>query len=313
MIDVFNIPNSDLKTQIFYTTASGATNQWQTWSKPANAKMIYFTVIGGGAGGAGGFASVGTRNGGAGGGGSSLTIGLFPASVLPDTLYIQVGAGGAGSTGTPTGTATNPLSGNSGSLSYVSISASTDNANVILASGTVAARGGAGGTSGTGGAGGTAFSDNNSIIAKIGIVYSIAGQAGGNSGAGAVGNSITVTNLPITGGAGGGGATSSLSYSGGSINSFAFLPTLFGGISGSTGSNGFDSKIFNNNNTSIDNILLLTGGAGGGGASGITGGNGGNGAYGSGGGGGGAGSNASPFSGGTGGNGGNGIVIITCI
>jgi hypothetical protein len=309
MNDTFNIPNNELKTQVFYTTAIGI-SQWQTWTKPANAKLIFFTVIGGGGGGAGGTVGIltGGRAGGGGGGGSSITRGLFPASILPDTLYIQVGVGGAGGAGMVSGGQNG--AGGAGGLSYVSMSANTDFANIVLASGTAAATGGVGNST-NGGTAGTAFLVTNSIIGRIGLFTSTAGQIGANGATGAIGANITPANLPITGGASGGGAGSSVSYSGGSINAFAFVPKLHGGASGSTGSDGYEIDLVYNNMTNSD-ILFFTGGAGGGGLFNGGGGNGGHGGYGSGGGGGGAGF-VTGFSGGTGGTGGDGVIIITCL
>ena len=303
MIDNFHIPNNDLKTQVFYTNESN--NSWQTWSKPSNAKFVHIFMLGGGGGGGGGASTVSaTRVGGTGGGGSSITQSIFPLTLLPDTLYIHVGGGGAG--GSPT------IQGSAGSLSYISVQPNIIATNLILASGGVAATGGNGAASGNG-AGGTIFSNTQAFLSYTGIYNSVAGQAGG-AGSQNAGTNITVTNLPITGGAGGGGVALGIASSGGSINAFSFSPRISGGISGSTfiseASDGYHSQLFKNNITNKD-ILLFTGGAGGYGAVSNYGGDGGAGAFGCGGGGGGGGSNTAPFSGGTGGRGGDGLVIIT--
>lgn len=310
MMDVFNIPNNDLKTQVFFNeSVSGL--EWQVWNKPSNIKFINIFMLGGGAGGSGGFASVGAiRGGGAGGGSSSVVNALFPAYMLPDTLYIQVGKGGKGSLGTPTGSSSNPLAAENGSLSYISILPNNLTHNLVLVSGNVPATGG---NNQTAGVGGTAFNFLQAIYSVGGIIHAVAGVNGGTSFTNAVGSSINITNVPVSGGAGGGAANSTANLSGGSINQFSFLPRILGGFStGSTinGNNGYNSKILQNN-ISSSNILLFTGGAGGGGFYTGTGGRGGDGAFGCGGGGGGAGFSSSPFSGGTGGNGGDGIVIIT--
>jgi hypothetical protein len=311
MIDTFDIPNNDLKTQVFFNEPLSGL-EWQIWNKPPNIKFISIFMLGGGAGGSGGIATAATtRFGGAGGGSSSITSALFPSYMLPDTLYIQVGKGGKGGLGTPSGSSANPSPGENGSLSYVSILPNSLTSNLVLSSGGSVATGGSNQTAGSGG---SVFRTPQAVFSNGGIINSVAGVSGGASFTNAAGSSITISNIPISGGAGGGAATSTGgNFSGGSINEFSFLPRILGGFgTGSTinGNDGYNSKILKNN-ISNKNILLFTGGAGGGGFYTGTGGKGGNASYGSGGGGGGAGFNTSPFSGGTGGDGGDGIVIIT--
>ena len=91
MIDTFHLSNGDLNNQVFYTNGGG--NSWQIWQKPSSTKMVSILVIGGGGGGGSGQSGTGstTRRSGGGGGSSSVTIGMFSASQIPDTLYIQVG------------------------------------------------------------------------------------------------------------------------------------------------------------------------------------------------------------------------------
>ena len=90
MIDVFNIPNNDSNVDIF--TNNGGTSSWQTWVKPKNAKFIHILAIGaGGGGGAGWSASLNSGGGGGGGGAGGVVSGFYPANVLPNTLFIQVG------------------------------------------------------------------------------------------------------------------------------------------------------------------------------------------------------------------------------
>ena len=96
MLDVFDITNIN-NTTVFYTQGL---NGWQTWQKPKNCKFVYITVIGGGGGGGGGRSSANnTSIGGGGGASSSITTGIFQANLLPDTLSILVGGGGAGEIG----------------------------------------------------------------------------------------------------------------------------------------------------------------------------------------------------------------------
>ena len=93
-MDILNLPNKSLYHKVFYATTS---TNWQTWTKPSNINFVYMYVIG--AGGAGGGGRTGGNNSGGGGGGgasSSITVALYPAFLLPDTLYINVGVGSAG-------------------------------------------------------------------------------------------------------------------------------------------------------------------------------------------------------------------------
>ena len=96
MIDVFNIADDSAKKQVFYAVSSGST-QWQTWQKPNGAKMVHIYILGGGGGGGSGrTGGINTGGGGGGGGSTAISIGLFPACMLPDILYVSVGKGGTG-------------------------------------------------------------------------------------------------------------------------------------------------------------------------------------------------------------------------
>ncbi len=305
-MDIFNLPNNDINNSVFYNIGSGDT--WQTWTKPRNAKFIYLNVIGGGGGG-GSAPNTGintVRGGGGGGGSSSMSSGIFPACVLPDTLYIQVGLGGAGGT---LGSA-----GSAGRISYVSAQPNITASNVILASGNSGGGGGGAGTSSSGGVAGTAgtvLTQNTCGLSYLGSINFSVGQVGqaGSIGNGTAGGSFAGFSLPLTGGAGAGGINSSNVIGvGGSITGNLFWPTIAGGTATSIdGKSGYQSNM-PSTNTSRKLPMFFMGGAGASSTTGTTGGNGGNGAYGCGGGGGGGG-NVSP---GIGGNGGNGLVIITC-
>lgn len=312
MIDIFNIPSNETNIKVFHTASSGST-QWQMWSKPNGARFVHIYILGSGAGGgAGRTGGSNTGGGGGGGGSSSITYGLFPACMLPDALYVSVGKGGAG--GTANG------NGGNGELSYVSISATTLSAAILMQSGDAAPTGGGAGTSslaGTAGTAGTTWTYTSYIWSQLGQVTTNAGQngTGGGTTAGA-GVNLTIT-LPVSGGAGGGGESSNASsFKGGDINSTMYgFTTLVGGVLDATGStiNGTAGATYSfpSFNTSTKSPMLFTGGAGGGGANSNvrTGGAGGIGSFGSGGGGGGASYNGT---GGAGGNGGNGLVIISC-
>ena len=311
MIDIFNIPNNLHSNQIFYTTASGATNQWQIWNKPSGCNFVFFTVIGGGGAGGSGTNNTGaSATAGAGGGGSSsITKGFFSAINLPDTLYIQVGAGG--STNRTSGGA-----GNNGSLSYVSVLPNTTSINILLQSGAVAAFGGTGAGTGArnGGVGGTVFT--STILSSLGIIESEAGQQGGGGGNGTNGGNVTMLSI-LTGGAGGAGTDTNVDgrgFLGGNITCSGFVRTISGGTAtnpgastGGTGNN-FLTLIPTVN---LSNSLPFFSSGGSGGGSGNVGGSGANGNYGSGGGG--AGNARTAVVNNFGGRGGDGIVIITCI
>jgi hypothetical protein len=282
MLDIFNIPNQTQdNVKIYYTKG---TTDWQTWQKPRNCKFVWMMCIGGAAGGYSGQGSV-TTDGtqGIAGGAAAITRVLFPANVLPDTLFIQPGVGGVGATGT---TGTTVASG-AGNRSFVSIyPTSSVPMNLVCASGLAAANGANGETAATTTAAG---------LLSLGIFVSIIGLTGTGGSPSALASSI------ITPGGGGGPIAASVASAGFSItsvNGTTFVtPTIPGGAAtGVAGGNGIWSwKPF-----------YGVGGAGGGANLSGVGGAGGNGAYGCGGGGGGCGSTT----GGSGGNGGDGLVII---
>lgn len=306
MIETFHILDISSTNQTFYYNGS---TTWQVWQKPNNCNFVNFFLLGGGAGGQGGEIGLGgaggvTRDGGVGGGSSSITYVTYPAFALPDILFIQVGKGGDGGAGN-TGTGNQ---GSPGGLSYISFSPDTGYTaqNILIASGNAPA-----GTT-TCNVAGTAIVGSQVILSEIGFVSSYNGQAGAARGlSGGIAGSITVTGLPITGGAGGAG-TSSVGTLGtsGDINQFLFSPLISGGSSnqtlgGSPGRAGYSTRpsIYNLN---YNFPLFFTGGSGGGSGDTSAGANGGNGSFGCGGGGGGAGQGSA----GTGGRGGDGLVMI---
>lgn len=307
MLDVFNIPDGNILNQVFYT--NGTTNSWQIWNKPKNCKFVSILAIGGGGGAGGGRGSgIDSAGGGGGGGSASITKGYYLASLLPDTLYIQVGDGGNGGAG---GSGANGSNGGVGGVSYISILPSVANQNLLLnASGGNGGVGGVNSGPGTPGGGGAVFSKSTfRPLSYLGITTSQAGVSGGaGSSIGSTPTNLTISYI-LTGGGGGGGTTAGATPSvGASITGSGFVPTINGGAStGGVGDSGFRPSFI-----SMDSLsrypLFSTGGAGGGGrGTNGTAGAGGNGAYGSGGGGGGGAYNGT---GGKGGDGGDGIIVV---
>lgn len=263
MLDVFNIPGQLDNVKIFYTQGTTA---WQTWTKPRTCNFIWMMCIGG-ASGAGNGGTLGNGNGGGAGG---VARALFPANVLPDTLFIQPGPGGASNT--------------TGSRSFVAIVPSSAAVmNIVCTSGAAAA-----GASGIP-VGETVATVANAGLLSLGVFTATAGPAGGST--------PLVSSITMGGGNGGLNGTPPANYT--SINlGTTVTPALNGGnnTTGGNGDNGYWSW----------KPMYGIGGLGGGyNASGV-GGNGGNGAYGCGGGGGGQGT----IAGATGGKGGDGLVII---
>ena len=301
-IDGYPNPNGNTDVQVFKGWATVTTTQWQTWRRPPGKTMLHILCIGGGGGGGGGFtaAAAGARGGGGSGGSSGQSSVTVPLFLLPDTLFIQVGAGGIG-VGSGGGTA------GSGVLSYVAIAPNTTASNVVAVSGAAAAVGGGTGTGAAVGAAGTAGTIPTIAtmpLAAAGQYALLAGQIGvaGGAVAGAVGTaqSIPVTGLRCSAGTGGAGTTSA-DFAGGLWTSISSSwlserrpATQASGTVNGSGGPQYWKPFFG------------FGGQGGSASNTAAGGNGGNGAFGCGGGGGGGGT-----TGGRGGDGGAGIVIMT--
>lgn len=294
MLDVSHIPREGTADIQEFTLASTASDvQWATWKKPRGVSMTHVLCIGGGGGGGAGYGAGAnsSRNAGNGGGSSAQTSVLIASHLLPDALYVLVGAGGAGSASG---------AGSSGILSYVSICPNTTANNVLAVSGTAVPTGGGVGTgvsSGAAGVGGTVATIGNMPLAAMGIYKPLAGQSGSNS----------TLSLPVTGSccmAGTlGGSVFSTDVAGVGITAVANTLVSANRPSASparvNGSGGYNLR-------NVGGFFFAYPGMGGGGANSAAGGSGGNGIHGSGGGGGGAGT-----TGGRGGDGGSGIVIIT--
>jgi len=286
--------SGNTKFQTFY--ASGT--DWQAWQKPAGCSMVYiFMLAAGGGGGRSNNGAVTVGGGGGGSGGASRM--LIPAILLPDTIWVQPGAGGLGATSFG-------AAGTSGSISYVCVQPNTTQANIIFTQ-----NGGTGGAAATtGGAAGGVGVNTGGPFGSLGLWYTIAGQAGavGAAAANTDGGSLNIFSSGLITGAGTGGGNG----------------TRLGGILAGAGGF-FPQNIASNNATKNGGDgaqkglpilfglktmpLLFTGGTGGNGASSGAAGKGGDAAYGGGGGGGGGNTNAAGTSG-NGGNGGDGFIII---
>ena len=296
MEDIFHLSNNN--TQYFYNTGP---NAWQVWRKTPNASTVVIFCLGGGGGGGGGESDAGinTKNGGGGGGSASYTTATFPAYLLPDELFINVGSGG-------TGGLSNANSLDSATLSYVSINSNSKiPQDCVCVSGTVTAKGGLGASLTTGGAGGTIATPSMAYFLKLSTYYAVAGMNGANGTVNGIGVSVTglVSAVTCPGAGGGGGAAGTGGFAGGTVTGQGLCNYIIAPGSGITGANGTNG----NDGVFMMKPFCTLGGSGGGGSGANGGGKGGNGSFGSGGGGGGGGTSPG---GGAGGNGGDGLVII---
>lgn len=286
MLDMYGNPiNGGRNSQWFFFCGSVA----QTWLLPASATWIDFLLVGGGGGGGNGFSDIegNPRGGGGGGSSGSITRIIIPRSIMPDRVYIFVGAGGA--------------AGVNGLGSSVRLT-DESNTRTFFASALGGLTGGNGSASGggTAGTGNSAASATNHYFANWAVWTSLSGQSGNAGGAatGGTGTSVSwgLSGHFISGGAPGAG-TQLTSFSGASVNGNGLMKVTVGGASnGASGGNG----------VLIARPLMASGGGGGSSNPTGAGGNGGNGSLGCGGGGGGGGT-----TGGTGGKGGDGFVVAT--
>jgi hypothetical protein len=301
---------SRVQRTIFYANSTAAGNGWQTYNVPRNVSMISIFLLAGGGGGGTGGTGTSPRGGGGGGGSSGQTTVTVPAALLPSTLFLSIGYGGAAAT--------------AGIASRISVFPNTT-ANHCLA---IANAGGAGGSPTTGnGAGGTAggvATIATMPLATLGFFTFLAGQGGSQGNAATAGAALTIptTGLVVTGGTGGGGlpAGSVAGTAGGAftVPAGGFFPPQPGGIAPVVGSPTTSAGIGSNGINFINGLNYFYGGTGSSSTHGAATGdglikaNGGNGGFGCGGGGSGGGlTNATPLPEvGFGGRGGDGLAII---
>ena len=286
MLDLSHIPNSQQDVRIF-NSISGS-NSWQTWNKPRKCNYVYIMCIGGGGGGGSG-ASLVTNTVNSGGGSGAVTRALYNAQQLPDTLYVQVGLGGAG--GNPA------VAGGAGTRSSVGLQPAVVAQNLVAISGNAAALGGSTDGLGASRAGETAAAQTTATFLTLSNFISTAGQASPSY--------ITLNVTPFTSQVTCAGAPGGWLSPAGSVLSSSLSPFISGGLNVSaSGSRGGDGG----SGITSWKPFFSTGGAGGGSSVSGSGGNGGNGGIGSGGGAGG--SCNPPGTPGTGGKGGDGLVVI---
>lgn len=322
----FNQFDTDKNTFIFYNQGTSSVRT-VPFIKPLGINFVHILAVGGGGGGGAGctWVSSTVRHGGGGGGGGGVTVGIFPANLLPDTLYVSVGQGGSGGTSgiiaTP-GTGNNGIDGTSSTIYLVNQPNISGSGGILLT-----AFGGDGGTGGSqssslsiNGFGGNSLAGPTLIdmpMACLGIFTSTPSTTGADSNF--PGDDAEPFSYSFVSGGGGGGiqTLNSTPSSGGSCGLITNgneinIPVISGGSALNDGQDGI---------TLFKPYFVSLGGGGGGAGTMVNfqtplpGGDGGKGGLGSGGGGGGSGNKqftGDPWNAGFGGRGGDGIVIISC-
>lgn len=273
-----------------------------TWTKPANAKLVYVVAITGGEGGGSGRRGLTLtyRGGGSGGGGGLVWDALFPASELGTTETITIGTGGAGgAVQTADNTDGNP--GSQGTATY--FGGTNNNAKLIAAPLSAFFNGPPSG-------GSTNSVDNSGGLSGQGYPY--VSSAGGQGGADGETTGGENASWGSSAGGGGGGLgvsnTTNGGGAGGAITTGKFALRVLGGGSAG-GSTSAQAGTAGTAGTTDGTSNLMFGSGGGGGSY-----NGGTGAAGAapGGGGGGGGGSTNGTNSGAGGNGAaGGCFVIT--
>jgi hypothetical protein len=181
------------------------TTDWLTWTNPRN-EYSNAIILADGGGGAG--VNGTTTSGGRGGSGGGFGHIYCPLSLLPDTLYIQVGLGAATTGGT-------------GGSTYVNLYPAIAIANNLITC-----------------VGGSSSAGTVSINNTLGVAQ---GYTGGTGTTGLTTGTAT-SSLPITGSPiyGGGGGSLGVSGGGGGMTSVSSLyPSVTGASGTNNGSDGF--------------------------------------------------------------------------
>jgi len=290
---------SQQQQRFWVYTGNKNTSGFQTWIKPPGISFIHIIAIGAGGGGAGAFPfSAGSAaRGGGGGGGGSMNSTFLPAYLVPDTLYVNIGIGGAGgAASTVVGTANVGSTGNSTYVGFYPI----QTAAYTLCMANPGSGGGAPTAGGGGGGGGNPGATATSTFfptSQVGLRTYTGGQTGGQAVTNGAATAITAEKRVTSGGGGSGNSVGNVIGTGASINVASLIAAIAASPAGTNGSQFTDLINF-----------IFSGGTGASSSTTISGSNGGSGGYGCGGGGGGVG----PGRGGAGGAGGDGLVIITC-
>ena len=158
----FNYPTpTNANVQIFSEPAG--TNANGAWVKPQGASFVWFTLIGAGGGGA----STDGVTQGYGGGSGAVTNCMVPAFLIPDSLQVNIGLGGAGGAS----------GGNAGVVGGITVVSYQQKAGTPYT--LIRADSGSAGVVGSGGIGGSAGTSN--YFSCMGFYQSVAGQAANGS------------------------------------------------------------------------------------------------------------------------------------
>ena len=266
-INMFGFPRLESgEVQIVTADSAGTSQQLKSVNKPRGASMCLMFLLAGG--GSGASPNPGAAvSGGGGGGAGGATLALFPAILLPDVLWVNVGRGGARVT-------TSNTAGSAGQPTFVYADASNATNNTIMGTGTTGGGGGAvAGTAGAAGSTGAAANQGGHGLALSTYISGVAGAAG----AAGAGGAITWGGGTRTWSGGGGGAGSN-GGAGGNVTGTARYPTLAGGTTGGAANAGNGADGYYLLNTSPFHFVAFGGAGGGGttGGAGVTGGHGGN-------------------------------------
>ena len=301
MLDNFSFPAPQHADVQWFKTAGSF-----TWRKRPGISMVYMLVHGGaGGGGNGAVGAAGSAAGGGGGGSAGQSVLQIPAFLLPDVLYVQVGAGGASVTA-------------GGATKVMAIQGAVTFEVYMLANGGFAGNSASGATAGAFASGASNAAIGSYHFGGLGVALTLGGNSGQGGGTTGAGTSIAGLNggTYLSGGAGGGGVPAAGNGGNGgdvSPNATLIFPSIIGGagsgtvtVPGLPGASGRGGMRFK--------IPMNFGGSGGGASmsaavgAGLFGGNGGDGGQGSGGGGGGG--CITTGVAGVGGRGGDGQVLI---
>lgn len=210
-----------------------------TWNKPSGAKWIHVFCVGGGGGGASGGGPGASISGNGGGGGGACNDEWFPASAVPSSVTVTVGAGGAG--GASVGAANGLPGSPGGASSFGSLVTGYGGGQGGAATGnTTNSGGGGGGKWSVGGTGNSGAASQGGAGGGLGDSPATAGGDNGNTVGGAPGGGGTSAGTGGTNGGranagarggGAGGAAAGIGAAGGNAaDEFGVFNVLGGAI-----------------------------------------------------------------------------------